>query len=208
MADNRKKEGRKERKEREGSGPEDKCLPTRSRPPFYQGSRSSRFNERKSGREKEREREREREREDRIAPRRHNWPRQDASARARRMRSGSARILARRSARGSSCRSGSGESGSGLGSKMLHERVHVRRCNWPPACRPVQPVRAYVRIRDRAIPPTLPRERASTLTCFLPYRFICNLKRGLDCPMPAPPPSPLLPHINRESINSCVFFPS
>ena len=23
-----------------------------------------------------------------------------------------------------------GESGSGLGSKMLHERVHVRRCNW------------------------------------------------------------------------------
>ena len=62
LADNRKKEGRKERKEREGSGPEDKCLPTRSRPPFYQGSRSSRFNERKSGREKERERERERER--------------------------------------------------------------------------------------------------------------------------------------------------
>lgn len=54
------------KKEREGSGPEDKCLPTRSRPPFYQGSRSSRFNERKSGREKEMGRERER--EDRATP--------------------------------------------------------------------------------------------------------------------------------------------
>lgn len=55
------------KKEREGSGPEDKCLPTRSRPPFYQGSRSSRFNERKSGREKEMGRERERERGSRHA---------------------------------------------------------------------------------------------------------------------------------------------
>ena len=143
--------------------------------------------EKKRAREGDGERERERER---IAPRRHNWPRQDASARARRMHLDSYPCAPV----GSSCRSGSGESGSGLGSKMLHERVHVRRCNWPLArslaCRPVQPARAYVRIRDRAIPPTLPRERASTLTCFLPYRFICNLKRGLDCPMPAPPPPP------------------
>lgn len=144
-----------------------------------------------STREKAGERRRWRERErERIAPRRHNWPRQDASARARRMHLDSYPCAPV----GSSCRSGSGESGSGLGSKMLHERVHVRRCNWPLArslaCRPVQPARAYVRIRDRAIPPTLPRERASTLTCFLPYRFICNLKRGLDCPMPAPPPPP------------------
>ena len=61
LADNRKKEGRKERKEREGSGPEDKCLPT-SAAVLSGESIESIQREKKRAREGKRERERERER--------------------------------------------------------------------------------------------------------------------------------------------------
>ena len=126
------------------SGPEDKCLPTRRPARFYQGSRSSRFTERKrsemekkSGRMAERKREREREREtesDGGSSTTATTGRQDASARA-------TFVCTDSSWYPSLCVSvglvevpaadrDQGESGSGLGSKMLHERVHVHRCNW------------------------------------------------------------------------------
>ena len=108
-----------------------------------------------------------------------------------------------------------GESGSGLGSKMLHERVHVRRCNWSFVRSFARSfVRSFVRSLARSLVlsngpcerypvhmcacssrSTHPSQKSLDSHLFLPCRrFICNLKRASIAQCPVSPSQ--RPHIS------------
>lgn len=157
------------------SGPEDKCLPTQSRA-FYQGSRSSRFTERKSAKRGVRG---EREGEGgpgRVASRWHNWPAK-MQVHVHVVCTDSPRLGSTRLVEAPAADRDRGLSGSGLRSKTLHERALVCRCNWSLAVWSVRWLAgAYLRIQLAIHPPFAKDRPGSHL--FSPCRFICNLKRA------------------------------